>query len=359
MIKLSFISLLIILVFLTSTLSINVYRKFILTYRIFGKSKRRDLHKTPIPNSSGIVFLFVFIVSLFTIESFINIRELLIIVIGAIIVCLNGFWDDLKIINPYQKLFYQFIAVAMVVYYNDLAVYNLHGFIGIGIIPYWLGFGFTIFIGLFMINSFNLIDGIDSLAGTTAILSFVAYAVLFWILNYKGYFGICVIMIGVILSYLPYNLSKKNKVLMGDSGALFIGYMLFVMSMLVVNNNEPIIDRLIDRTILPIAPMAIFILPMVDTFSVYTYRLYKGESPFLPDSYHIHHLVLAMTNSHLMASIIINLFCLFFLVVFSYLAFNIDTNTYIILFFVLFSLMVILSYASRLILRKKQFYIKK
>ena len=244
-------------------------------------------------------------------------------------------------------------------YSNDLSVYHLHGFLGIGIIPHWLGFGFTIFIGLFMINSFNLIDGIDGLAGTTAILSFVAYAVLFWILNYKGYFGICVIMIGIILSYLPFNFSNKTKVLMGDSGALFIGYLLFVMSMLVVNNNEPIIDRLIDRTILPIAPMAIFILPMVDTLSVYTYRLYKGESPFAPDSYHIHHLVLAVTNSHLMAAIIINLFCLFFLVVFSYLAFNIDTNTYIILFFVLFSFMVILSHVCRIILKQKQFYIQK
>ena len=358
MFKISFISLLITLVFLTCTLSINVYRKFILTYRIFGKSKRRDLHKTPIPNSSGIVFLFVFIVSLFTIESFINNHDLLIIVIGATIVCLNGFWDDLKIINPYQKLLYQFIAVALVVYSNDLAVYNLHGFLGIGIIPFWIGFGFSIFIGLFMINSFNLIDGIDGLAGTTAILCLVAYAILFWILNYKGYFGVCIIMIGIILSYLPYNFSKKNKVLMGDSGALFIGYMLFVMTMLVVNNNEPIIDRLIDRTILPIAPMAIFILPMVDTFSVYTYRLYKGESPFIPDSYHIHHLVFNVTKSHLMTSIIINFCCLFFLVLFTYLAFTIDTNTYIVLFFILFSLLVILSYACRLFLKKKQFSIK-
>ena len=300
----------------------------------------------------------MFIVSLFTIESFINIHDLLIIVIGAIIVCLNGFWDDLKIINPYQKLLYQFIAVVLVVYSNELAVYNLHGFLGIGIIPYWLGFGFTIFIGLFMINSFNLIDGIDGLAGTTAILSFVAYAVLFWILNYKGYFGICVIMIGIILSYLPYNFSKKTKVLMGDSGALFIGYLLFVMTMLVVNNNEPIIDRLIDRTILPIAPMAIFILPMVDTLSVYTYRLYKGESPFTPDSYHIHHLVLAVTKSHLMASLIINYCYLFFLGLFSYLAFISDTNTYITLFFVLFFVLVILSYACRLMLNQKQFSVK-
>lgn len=165
-------------------------------------------------------------------------------------------------------------------------------------------------------------------------------------------------MIGIILSYLPYNFSKKTKVLMGDSGALFIGYLLFVMTMLVVNNNEPIIDRLIDRTILPIAPMAIFILPMVDTLSVYTYRLYKGESPFTPDSYHIHHLVLAVTKSHLMASLIINYCYLFFLGLFSYLAFISDTNTYITLFFVLFFVLVILSYACRLMLNQKQFSVK-
>ena len=223
MFKLSFITFLTLLIFVIGFLSTNIYRKFILTYRIFGKPKKRDLHKVPIPNSSGIVFLFVFIIGVVGIKSYIDIFDLLNIIVGAIIVCINGFWDDLKMINPYQKILYQLIAVVYIIYSNDLVVQNLHGFLGIELIPYWLGFGFTSFIGIFMINAFNLIDGIDGLAATNAILCFIAYAVLFWVLNYKGYFGMCIIFIGIILSYLPYNISTKRKVLMGVSGALLIG----------------------------------------------------------------------------------------------------------------------------------------
>ncbi len=326
-----------------------------MTYRIFGKPKKRDLHKTPIPNSCGIVFLFVFIISLVAINSYMDINSLLNIIVGATIVCINGFWDDLKMINPYQKLTYQLIAVMFIIYTNNLVIYDLHGFLGIEIIPHYLGFAFTTFIGVFMINSFNLIDGIDGLAGTIAIMSFIAYAILFWVLNYKGYFGICIILIAVIISFLPYNYSKKRKVFMGDSGALFIGYMLFIMAMMVVNNSEPVIDRLIDRGILPIAPMVIFILPLVDTLSVYTVRLYRGESPFAPDRHHIHHMVLAFTNSHIMASLSINFGCLFMLGLFSYLAFNTSKFIFIGLFFAMYFGLVVLAYLFRRITNKKIF----
>tara|TARA_B100000963_G_C22156462_1_gene464083 strand:+ start:20 stop:511 length:492 start_codon:yes stop_codon:yes gene_type:complete len=143
-------------------------------------------------------------------------------------------------------------------------------------------------------------------------------------------------MIGIMLSYIPFNLSKNRKVLMGDSGALLIGYLLFVMTMVFINNNEPIIDRLIDRTILPIAPMIIFILPMVDTFSIYTYRLASGHSPFSADTSHLHHIILSRTKSHLMTSIIINSLSLFLLVVFSLLAFRLDCVSFISLFYIVF-----------------------
>ena len=358
MFKLVSITFLTLVTFLIGYLSINIYRKFILTYRIFGKPKKRDFHKTPIPNSSGIVFLFIFIIAGCGIKSYMDVFDLFNIIVGGTIVCINGFWDDLKMINPYQKILYQLIAVIFIIYNNDLVVQNLHGFLGIEHIPYWLGFGFTTFIGVFMINAFNLIDGIDGLAATTAVISFVAYAIIFWILNYKGYFGICVILIGIILSYLPYNFSEKRKVFMGDSGALFIGYLLFVMAMLVVNNSEPVIDRLIDRTILPIAPMVIFIFPMVDTFSVYTLRLYAGGSPFAPDHYHTHHLVLAFTNSHFMTSLIINFVCLFLICLFSFLAFRVSALTYISLFFIVFFGLVLFIYFFRSIYRKKIFSVK-
>ena len=337
MFSLPFIIFFVILIFFTSKFFIQSYRQFILTFRIFGKRKKRDFEtSTPIPNSCGIVFLTILILSSFIIYPFLPSDVLLNIIIGSTIICISGFWDDLKELSPYQKLFYQIIAVGFVVYFNKLEVINLHGFLGIEVLPYWLGFGFSLFIGVFMINAFNLIDGIDGLAAFNSIIAFASFAILFWLLNFKGYFAICIMMIGIMLSYIPFNFSKNSKVLMGDSGALFIGYLLFVMTMVFVNNNEPIIDRLVDRTILPIAPMIIFILPMVDTFSIYTYRISIGHSPFSADTSHLHHIILSRTKSHLMTSIIINSFSLFLLVVFSLLAFRIDCISFVSIFYIVF-----------------------
>jgi UDP-N-acetylmuramyl pentapeptide phosphotransferase/UDP-N-acetylglucosamine-1-phosphate transferase len=69
--------------FLIGFLSLNIYRKFILTYRIFGKPKKRDFHKTPVPNSSGIVFLFVFIIAVCGIKSYIDVFDLFNIIVGG------------------------------------------------------------------------------------------------------------------------------------------------------------------------------------------------------------------------------------------------------------------------------------
>lgn len=129
---------------------------------------------------------------------------------------------------------------------------------------------------------------------------------------------------------------------MGDSGSMLIGYILFIMTMQVVNNNEPIIDRLIDRTILPIAPMVIFIIPLIDTFSVYTNRLIKGGSPFSADRSHVHHIILSKTNSHLMTSLIMNITSLVLLVSFSLLAFRLSAVNFISLFFIVFFILVFL-----------------
>ena len=343
MFSFSYIIFFIILIYFISSFFIESYRRLILTYRIFGKRKKRDFETSaPIPNSCGVVFLFILILSSFLLNPFLVNNELLNLIIGSSIICISGFWDDLKELNPYQKLLYQLIAVAFVVFYNELHIENLHGFLGIGIMPFWSGFLFSCFIGIFMINAFNLIDGIDGLAGFAAIISFTSYAILFWVLNYKGYFGICILMIGLIFGYLPYNFNKIKKVFMGDSGSMLIGYVLFIMTMVVINNNEPIIDRLIDRTILPIAPMVIFIIPMIDTFSVYTNRLVKGGSPFSADRTHIHHIILSRTNSHLLTSLFMNAMSLILLVIFSMLAFRLPTVTFICSFFITFFILVLL-----------------
>ena len=354
MYTITFIFCFIIVIMMIGVVMINSFRRFIIKYRIFGKTKKRDFHKYPIPNSCGVVFLFLFTLGLIILEPFIEKTDLIGFIAGGFIICVTGFWDDLKIMSPYKKIFYQLIAVVFIVVHNGLVIHNLYGFLGIETMNPIVGLVFTTFIGVFMINAFNLIDGIDGLAAITAIISFAAFSIVFWLLDYKGYFGICFLMIGIIASYLPFNFSKKRKVFMGDSGSMFIGYILFIMSMLVVNTNAPIIDNLLfDRAVLPVVPLVIFCIPIIDTASIYLYRLSIGKSPFSADKLHIHHFFLLFTKSHLLSTLLMSAFLLFVIVSFSLMVSSTTTVFFISSYFVLFFSMIIISNIIR-IMHKKQ-----
>ena len=343
-----------IVILMIGLITINSFRKFILKYRIFGKAKKRDFQQNPIPNSSGVAFFFVFTLGLIILEPFIESSQILGLIVSSFLIIITGFWDDLKILNPYKKLFYQIFAVVFIVLHNDMIIQNLHGFLGIEIIPYWFGLIFTSFIGVFMINSFNLIDGIDGLSSFLAIISFLSFAIIFWGIDSKGYFGICFLMIGILVSYIPFNFgSKQYKVFMGDSGSMFIGLLLFVMSMTVVNTSAPIIDRLFDRSILPVAPLVIFIFPIIDTASIYLYRLSKGRSPFSADKFHIHHIFLSFTKSHLISSLAISSLLIFVIVIFALSAFNLNTLIFISSYFILIFVMIIVANLFRIYFKKE------
>ena len=317
------------------TLMINSYRQLIIMYRIFGKAKKRDIHKQPIPNSCGVVFLVLSMLSIIVLESFFDKTELVGFIVTGTLICIIGFWDDLKIINTYKKLIYQLLIISFVVVHNDLEIQNLYGFLGIHELNPILGHMFSIFIGVFMINSFNLIDGIDGLAGAIAVISFVSFGIVFWILDDKQHFGVCIAMVGIILAYLPFNFSTKRKVFMGDSGALFIGFILFMMTMSVVNTSAPIAYNLtIDRFVIPIIPLAIFIVPIVDTSSIYLYRILLGKSPFLPDKLHLHHKFLLLTKSHLLATLTIVSLNIIVIATFALAVFKLNSIAFITSYFV-------------------------
>ena len=355
MYSIGFISSFILLIFALGVVVINSYRKFTILFRIYGRPKKRDFSKTPIPNSSGIVFLFLLIIGTLVIYPFSNTpSELLAIIAGATIIALSGFWDDLKIARVREKLLYQIIVVSSSLIFLDLTISNLHGFLNIHTIPFWIGLPFSVFIGVFMINAFNLIDGIDGLAGFIGISAFVSFAILFWTLDYSEYFGLCVLMVGILLSYLPFNFSTKKKIFMGDSGSMLIGYLLFILTLTFLDNKEPIVEKLVDRSILPIAPMTIFFVPMLDTLSIYIFRVLKGRSPFSPDRLHLHHMILKLLKTHSASSFCVLFLNILLISIFSYLAFHINALHFQILFFTLFFICVLFLIVIRLF--KKKFF---
>ena len=107
---------------------------------------------------------------------------------------------------------------------DDLVVRNLHGFLNIYELPVGVDYFLTFFIGVFMINAFNLCDGIDGLAAMLGIVISVCYGSIFYIIGDYLFLSFCVILIGCLFAFLRFNIPHKNKVFMGDTGSLFLGF---------------------------------------------------------------------------------------------------------------------------------------
>ena len=139
---------------------------------------------------------------------------------------------------------------------------------------------------------------------------------------------------------------------MGDSGSMLIGYLLFILTMTLIANREPVIEKLIDRSILPVAPMVIFFVPMIDTLSIFVYRLLNGRSPFSPDRLHLHHMMLKLFRTHSLASCCLVFLNIVLISTFSYFAFNLPPTHFQILFFILFFFCVVILTVIRQYKRK-------
>jgi UDP-GlcNAc:undecaprenyl-phosphate GlcNAc-1-phosphate transferase len=122
---------------------------------------------------------------------------------------------------------------------------------------------------------------------------------------------------------------------MGDTGSLFLGFMFYLFTMYFVTTDSVILSVFIPhKSLVTVAALSVFIVPILDSGSVFFSRVWHKKSPFKPDNNHIHHLVLHYTKNHIMASLIIIACLTATLMLFSQLAFSLSHEVTIILFFV-------------------------
>ena len=340
-----------------SYLILDSIRKFIRTFNLFAPSKLRDLHSKPIPSFIGVGFIVLFLLGTFFYSKLIDVHiDYSVFLLCLLIITLIGVRDDLLEISSKEKLLFQLIAINILLYANQhLVIDHLHGFLGIYEIPFYFGYFFTCFIGVAVINSFNLIDGIDGNAGVNALISFVLFAVIFWTIENQAFLGICILMSSLVLGYLFINLRRVKKGFMGDTGSLFLGFMIFVMTLLLMNSESVFLANILpSKSVLPLAPLSIFILPILDTLSVYSYRIKIGRSPFSPDNYHLHHLALKLfSRHHFTAALFLNGFVISFCLLFALLSFNTPPLISISLYFAFVFLLVVYSNRIRTTIRRR------
>jgi UDP-GlcNAc:undecaprenyl-phosphate/decaprenyl-phosphate GlcNAc-1-phosphate transferase len=279
--------------------------KYLYRWELTDKPGVRKVHKAEKPSFGGAP---VFVSYLFAALVWVNLSEwksIKFILLAQIFIIIFGLRDDLHPLRPIHKLFGQIMASGIVIFLLDLRIQSLYGFMGVQEIPVVLSYLLTFVVIIGITNSFNLIDGIDGLAGTVASIVFLTLGVWFYLIDDKIYATVAFAMLGGLLAFLFFNW-QPSKIFMGDTGSLFIGITLsmFVIHFMNVNEQLPVSNPF--KFINTIAAAFCFLMPpIVDTLRVIMIRVLKGYSPFRPDKSHIHHAFIRMGLTHNSATLII------------------------------------------------------
>lgn len=275
----------------------------------------RTSHKGPVPSFGGVAIFAAVVIgtSLFIDSSGFN--EFRYILAAIMIVFFIGLKDDLVDIGWIRKLIAEIIAALLVVVLADVRIGTFHGMFGIGTLPLWFSIVFSTFVFIALINCFNLLDGIDGLASGMGIVISLIFGFWLFSLGFLNFSILSFALAGGLMSFYRFNVfGGKNKLFMGDTGSLLLGFLFAVLAIKVMCCELPSGDELYMRS-LPTVVMGVMIIPIIDTLRVFTLRMLRGKSPFSADRTHLHHVFLQLGFSHLQASstiIAVNLilFCL-------------------------------------------------
>lgn len=264
------------------------------------RPNKRMSHEGEIPNIGGLNICFSFLLTYMLFE-FDQMSQSQFFLIGLFAIMAVGFIDDVLILTPMAKLFGETLASIALIGFADIRITHLHGIFGIqeiGIIPSYI---LSLFVLIAIINAVNLIDGIDGLASGLGMLYCLFFALYFYLVGEKSWsiLGIC--MIGSLAVFFLYNVfGRKEKIFMGDSGSLLLGYLLtaFVFRFCEINAYH-LVPENYHVNAAPAVAICVLTVPIFDTIRVCLTRIKQHRSPFQPDKNHIHHLLLRTGLNHL------------------------------------------------------------
>lgn len=290
--------------FLISFIMLPIIIKYFLQKSLFDVPDRRKIHRKLTPSMGGIAIFMGFLVATIIWMELEYWHQMRYVVASLFIVFLLGVRDDLVPFRASHKLYGQIIAVAILLF-SDVRIESLYGFMGIYEIPIWLSYFLTGVTVIAITNSFNLIDGLDGLAGSIGMVALSTFGVWFYFAGDDLFSLLCFAMAGSILAFLVFNW-EPSEIFMGDTGAMVIGMLLSVLVIHFMDLNESLQDSSPVKFSATIGTAACFIIiPLSDTLRIIILRLSKGQSPFKPDKNHIHHSIMRLGFTHSRTTIIL------------------------------------------------------
>ena len=239
----------------------------------------RRMHKTPIPRLGGLAIFLGFLVSILIFGR--TGPQMAAILVGAILLVALGMVDDVVALKPGIKFLGQIVAaliptLAGVVITRFTNPFSAGGYFNLGI----FSIPVTILWIVGITNAVNFIDGLDGLAcGVSAIATVTMFVIAVLYSEYQIALMMAALA-GACLGFLPYNMNPA-KIFMGDTGSMFLGYILAVTSIQGLFKFYAVISFAV--------PFILLGLPIFDTAFAIIRRLAHGQSPLQADRGHVHH----------------------------------------------------------------------
>ena len=267
-------------------------------------NESRKMHAKSIPSMGGIMIFAGTLFSFMICYPTEDIGYVKFLIPSVLVMFFIGIKDDIIGTAAMKKLLGHLLVAFIMTLMADIRITSLYGIFGIREIPLYASIALSIFTYVVVINSFNLIDGVDGLAGGVGCIASVAFGIWFLLAGSTVDAIIAFSLAGALLGFLRFNFYPAN-IFMGDSGSLTVGLIICVLAIRVIEFDFSLVPEEMKHISKPIFAMAVLSYPLVDTLRIFTYRLIKGISPFSADSNHIHHRLLKFGLNHAQTVLII------------------------------------------------------
>ncbi|MFT5250231.1 MAG: UDP-GlcNAc:undecaprenyl-phosphate GlcNAc-1-phosphate transferase [bacterium] len=308
--------------FLITYLAIPKLIYFAKKLRLLDNGGDRASHQGSTPFFGGIAIFTGVICSLLFWADIENIQYIL---VSILIVFIVGLIDDLREITAFKKLIGQIIATLILIFLGDLQIDSMHGVLGVYDLPIWASLSFTIFVVIVITNGFNLIDGIDGLAGGIGLISSLSFGAIALMMEQNDMAFIAFTLSGALIGFLKFN-TFPARIFMGDTGSLVVGMILSVLAINCIKYGLVTETHSLPH-IGPLLAISLLAIPLFDSLRVFVVRAIKGNGTLTAARDHVHHALIDLGAGHKYTSLMLYMVAVI-IILFTYflLIFNINVN---------------------------------
>ncbi|PAQ13005.1 glycosyltransferase family 4 protein [Bacillus sp. FJAT-42315] len=268
-------------------------KKLAIAVGAVDKPNYRKVHQRIMPRMGGLAIFISFMIGMFVLQPQADFNVA--IILGGVIIIITGVLDDRFELSAKVKLAGQLLAALVVVVYGGVQMEDINlpfggqmefGYFSIPLTILWI-VGIT--------NAINLIDGLDGLAAGVSSIALFTISLMAFMKGDLYVMSVALLVLGSTLGFLHYNFHPA-KIFMGDTGALFLGYIISVLALLGFK-NVTVVSLII--------PIIILGVPITDTFFAIIRRKVNKQPLSAPDKSHLHHCLLRMGYTHKQTVVII------------------------------------------------------